>query len=134
MLKSIYFLPYSSLNDIESETILGFSFISDVSVAMGSGTALAIDAADVTLMDNNLNKLLWIVRDLGRSVIWTIIQNVVFSLLVKLIVVAFAVAGHASLWVAVGSDVGTLLLVTLNGTKLISSSPRIEKAKLDDKS
>lgn len=100
---------------------------------MGSGTALAIDTADITLMDNNLKKLLWIVRDLGRSVIWTIIQNVVFSLLVKLIVVGFAVAGHTSLMVAVGSDVGTLLLVTLNGTKLISSSPRIdEKAKLDD--
>jgi len=101
--------------------------VADVSVAMGAGTALAIDAADITLMDSNLVKLNWIVSDLGRRVIWTIIENVAFSLLVKLIVVGFAITGRASLWGAVLSDIGTLLAVTLNGTKLITSSPKKEK-------
>lgn len=96
---------------------------------MGSGAARAIDSSDITLIDSDLNKLLWLVRDVGRSVVWTIIENVAFSLFVKLAVLGFALAGYASLWVAVGSDVGTLVLVTLNGTRMLSLAPRQEKAK-----
>ena len=99
---------------------------------MGSGAALAIDSSDITLIDSDLNKLLWLVRDVGRSVVWTIIENVVFSLLVKMVVVGFALAGYASLWVAVGSDVGTLVLVTLNGTRMLSLAPRQEDTKQSD--
>lgn len=110
-----------------TKSFFSLSVYSDVSVAMGAGAALAIDAADITLMDSNLVKLNWIVSDLGRRVIWTIIENVAFSLLVKLIVVGFAITGRASLWGAVLSDIGTLLAVTLNGTKLITSSPKKEK-------
>ena len=64
----------------------------------------------------------------GRRVVRTIIENVAFSLIVKAIVLAFAVAGRASLWAAVGSDLGSMLVVTLNGTKLLSASDE-EKTK-----
>jgi len=103
--------------------------LADVSVAMGEGAALAMDTADVTLMDSNLNKLLYTLR-MGRRVIRTIVENVTFSLAVKAIVGGFAFAGRASLWAALASDVGAMLVVTLNGMKLLPSSKKVKKNDL----
>mmetsp|Transcript_38298 Transcript_38298/g.78048 ORF Transcript_38298/g.78048 Transcript_38298/m.78048 type:complete len:459 (+) Transcript_38298:549-1925(+) len=103
--------------------------LADVSVAMGEGAALAMETADVTLMDSNLNKLYYIII-MGRRVIRTIIENVTFSLATKAIVAGFTFAGKASLWAAIASDVGAMLIVTLNGMKLLPSSRRVRENEL----
>ncbi|KAL3916554.1 MAG: hypothetical protein SGILL_005124 [Bacillariaceae sp.] len=90
----------------------------DVGVAMGAGAALAMETADVTLMDSNLSKLCYSIN-MGARVINKIKQNVAFSLIVKFIVLGFALAGRASLWGAIASDVGAMILVTLNGMALL---------------
>merc|ERR1712150_124323 len=95
----------------------------------GEGAALAMATADVTLMDSNLKKLLFIIR-MGRRVVRTIIENVVFSLVVKAIVMGFTFAGKASLWAAIASDVGAMLIVTLNGMKLLPSSRKVKENDL----
>ncbi|KAL7547302.1 hypothetical protein ACHAWF_010623 [Thalassiosira exigua] len=92
--------------------------LADVSVAMGEGAALAMETADITLLDSNLNKLLYILR-MGRRVIRTIVENVAFSLIVKALVMGFTFAGKSSLWAAIASDVGAMLIVTLNGMKIL---------------
>lgn len=99
--------------------------LADVSVAMGEGAALAMETADVTLMDSNLEKLLYTIL-MGRRVLRTILENVVFSLVVKAIVMGFAFSGRATLWAAIASDVGAMLLVTLNGMKLLPSSRKVK--------
>jgi Cd2+/Zn2+-exporting ATPase len=91
---------------------------SDVGVAMGAGAALAMETADVTLMDCNLSKLCYSIK-MGKRVIHKIKQNVTFSLIVKFVVLGFALAGKASLWGAIASDVGAMILVTLNGMSLL---------------
>lgn len=91
---------------------------SDVGVAMGTGAALSMETADVTLLDSNLEKVEFSIR-LGRRVTAKIIQNVIFSLLVKIIVLAFAIEGKAQLWAAIASDVGAMLVVTLNSMMLL---------------
>jgi Cd2+/Zn2+-exporting ATPase len=95
--------------------------LADVSVAMGEGAALAMDTADITLMDSDLNKIIYIIR-MGQKVSRTIIENVVFSLVTKAIVMGFTVAGRVSLWAAIATDVGAMLIVTINGMKLLPSS------------
>ena len=95
----------------------------DVSVAMGEGAALAMETSDVTLMDSDLRKLHYIIN-MGRRVIHTIGVNVTFSLLVKALVGGFMLAGRSSLWAAIGSDVGAMLVVTLNGMRLLPSSKK----------
>ena len=92
---------------------------------MGEGAALALETADITLMHSNLNELLYTIRT-GRRVIRTIAENVIFSLTVKAIVMGFAFAGKASLWAAITSDVGAMLIVTLNGMKLLPSSKQFK--------
>ena len=97
--------------------------LADVSVAMGEGAALAMETSDVTLMDSDLRKLHYIIH-MGRRVIRTIAVNIVFSLLVKGLVGGFMLAGRGSLWAAIASDVGAMLLVTLNGMRLLPSSKK----------
>ena len=97
--------------------------LADVSVAMGEGAALAMETSDITLMDSDLRKLYYIIH-MGRRVIRTIAVNIVFSLLVKGLVGGFMLAGRGSLWAAIASDVGAMLIVTLNGMRLLPSSKK----------
>ncbi|KAK1743389.1 cadmium/zinc-transporting ATPase [Skeletonema marinoi] len=99
--------------------------IADISVAMGEGSALALETADATLMGSDLNKLLFIVN-MGPLVTRRIVENVVFSFVVKAIVVGLTFAGKAALWEAIVSDVGAMLIVTLNGLRLLPSKSESE--------
>ncbi|KAG7346359.1 heavy metal translocating P-type ATPase [Nitzschia inconspicua] len=95
----------------------------DIGVAMGAGAALAMESADVTLIDSNLVKLSYSVK-MGKRVIRKIKQNIAFSLVVKFLVLGFALANKANLWAAISSDVGAMLLVTLNGMSLLPRAGR----------
>ena len=106
--------------------------IADISVAMGEGSALALETADVTLMGSDLSKLLFII-DMGPRVTQRIVENVVFSFVVKAIVVGFTFGGKASLWGAIISDVGAMLLVTLNGLRLLPSKSEFKVKETEKK-
>eukprot|EP00536_Pseudo-nitzschia_multiseries_P007129 jgi/Psemu1/194836/e_gw1.163.102.1 len=94
-----------------------------VGVAMGAGAALAMETADVTLMDSRLTKLIYSIR-MGKRVIQKIRENVVFSILVKLLVLGLTVTNHVGLWAAIGSDVGSMIAVTLNGMALLPEAKK----------
>jgi len=96
--------------------------VADVGVSMGDGAAaLAMEISDVTLMDSNLSKLLYVIN-MGTRVVRTIQENIAISLLSKLLVVCLTFAGKMTLFGAIASDVGVMLLVTLNGMKLLPGS------------
>ena len=89
----------------------------NVGIAMGAGgTALAVEAADVALMSNNLAKIPEMV-ELGRFCRRVVAKNITFSVVLKLAIVIAALAGKASLWMAVLADVLGLLFVVLNGLR-----------------
>jgi len=94
--------------------------VADVGVAMGEGASLAMEMSDVTLMDSNLSKLLFSMK-LGAKVITTVKENIAFSILVNLIAIVLTFMGKMTLLWAIVSDVGVMLLVTLNGMKLLSN-------------
>lgn len=102
----------------------------DIGVAMGVGAALAMETADVTLLDSNLKKLLYVLN-MGRRVLFVIKQNVIFSLAVKLLVLGFTVVGKVELWAAIVSDVGAMLCVTINGMRLLPHR-KIDMVKMGD--
>ena len=88
-----------------------------VGVAMGgAGSAQALEAADVALMADSLHELPFAVR-LSRFARRLIVANVTISIGVKLAFMLLALAGLASLWMAVLADMGVSLLVTLNGMR-----------------
>jgi Cd2+/Zn2+-exporting ATPase len=90
----------------------------DVGIAMGAGTAQAMQTADVVLMQDDLRRVPVALRvaRLNRSVVK---QNIALSLGLKLAFLALAVPGFATLWLAVAADVGATVLVTLNGMRML---------------
>ena len=91
----------------------------DVGVAMGvAGTHAAIETADVALMADDLRALSYVVR-LGRAALRTVKVNVAIALGLKLAFMALAVAGVATLWMAVVADLGASLIVVANGLRLL---------------
>jgi Cd2+/Zn2+-exporting ATPase len=90
----------------------------DVGIAMGEGTAQALETADAVLMANGLNKLPLVLK-LGRAAMRTIWFNIAFSIGLKAIVFVLVLTGSASMWAAVLADVGASLIVTLNGMRLL---------------
>eukprot|EP00956_Cyclotella_meneghiniana_P026810 scaffold58905_cov66-Cyclotella_meneghiniana.AAC.1 len=91
----------------------------DVGVAMGQGAALALEMSDITLMDSDLNKLLFSMR-MGSKVITTVKENIVLILITNATAVGLIFAGKMTLLLAIACDIGAMLLVTLNGMKLLS--------------
>lgn len=98
----------------------------DVGVAMGAGAALAMETADVTLMDSHLTKLSYSIS-MGKTVIRKIRQNVVFSIFVKLVVLGLTVVGMVGLWAAIASDVGSMIIVTLNGMSILPKKRKVKE-------
>jgi len=80
---------------------------------------MAMEMSDVTLMDSNLTKLSYVIG-MGRRVLRTVKENIVISLVGKLVVVGLTFFGKMTLLLAIASDVGVMLIVTLNGMKLLS--------------
>jgi len=90
-----------------------------VGIAMGAaGTDTALETADVALMADDLGKLPFAVR-LSRRARGIIRQNVALSLGIKGVFLVLAVAGVATLWMAVFADMGASLIVTFNGMRLL---------------
>ena len=97
---------------------------SSVGFAMGAaGTDVALETADVALMQDDLPKLAEAVR-LSRSAEGFIKQNVAVSILIKGLFVLLAPFGLVALWLAVLADMGTSIAVTLNGLRLFREGTR----------
>ncbi|MBO9336238.1 MAG: cation-translocating P-type ATPase [Roseiflexus sp.] len=99
-----------------------------VGIAIGAahgGTNQAMESADVTLMSNDLRRLPF-VFELARATRRTIMVNVAFSIAVKAVFLVIVAAGWSTMWMAVFADMGTSLLVTLNGLRLLGFRPKTE--------
>ncbi len=89
----------------------------DIGIAMGgSGSAQAMETADVVLMAGDIHKLPFAIK-LSAFANRLVRQNISFSLGSKLLVAVIALFGYAPLWLAVLADMGVSLLVTMNGLR-----------------
>jgi Cd2+/Zn2+-exporting ATPase len=88
-----------------------------------AGSDTALETADVALMNDDLTQIP-LLLDLGRRTMSIIRQNVAASIGIKAAVLVAAVAGHATLWMAVFADTGVSLLVIANGLRLLGTPGR----------
>lgn len=90
-----------------------------IGFAMGNaGTDTALETADVALMEDNLTKISLFVK-ISRKTSNILIQNIVFSILVKFVFFGLALVGLATLWMAVFADMGASLIVVMNGLRIL---------------
>lgn len=89
----------------------------DVGIAMGgAGSDAAIEAADVVLMTDEPRRLPTAIR-IARKTRRIVMQNIVFALGVKGVILILGAFGIATMWEAVFGDVGVALIAILNATR-----------------
>lgn len=91
----------------------------DVGIAMGAaGSDATLETADVALMADELLKVPYAFR-LSQAAVRNIKANLAISLALKLGFVIAAVAGVATLWMAILADTGASVIVIANALRLL---------------
>lgn len=91
----------------------------DIGISMGGiGTSSAIEASDVVIMTDELNKLLEAIS-ISKRTNKIIKQNLIFAIGVKLLILLLSLLGAADMWEAVFADVGTTLITIFNTIRIL---------------
>ena len=90
----------------------------DVGAAMGSGADAAVEAADVVFMQSRVSAVPAALH-LSRETMKIAMENVVFALGIKAVVMIAGFAGYASMWAAVFADSGVAALCVLNSVRML---------------
>lgn len=98
-------------------------------LAMGGGTDVAIETADVGLLRDRLLAVPDAIR-LARKTRSTIIVNIVLAVGLKLVFLVLAVFGITNLWTAIIADTGATILVTINALLLFWTFKPAEDASI----
>ncbi|HET7866610.1 MAG TPA: heavy metal translocating P-type ATPase [Burkholderiaceae bacterium] len=100
----------------------------DIGFAMGAaGTHTAMEAADIVIMNDDLQRLPETLR-LSRRTHHVLVQNIAIALGIKAVFLGLAVFGTASMWMAVFADMGASLLVVFNGLRLLRGAQGVVQA------
>ena len=90
---------------------------SDVGIAMGQfGSAAAVEAADVVVMNDDLTKIPTTIK-LAQQTYHLAMQNMVFVIAVKALILLLGALGYANIWLAILGDVGLCVLAVLNAMR-----------------
>ena len=91
----------------------------DIGIAMGAlGSDAAIEAADVVLMDDDPVKIAQ-AMGISRKCIRIVKENIVFAMGVKAVCLILSALGLANMWLAIGADVGVMILAVLNAIRCL---------------
>ncbi|AUN24287.1 cadmium-translocating P-type ATPase [Clostridium botulinum] len=93
--------------------------MSDIGVSMGGlGSDAAIEASDLVLMSDEPSKLVDAIKIARKThkIVW---QNIIIVLIIKFAVLALAVMGKSTMWMAVFADVGVALIAVINALRIL---------------
>jgi len=91
----------------------------DIGISMGAlGSDAAIEASDIVLMTDEISKVAEVLK-IAKKTRKIVIQNIVFSIGIKLVFLALGAIGEASMWQAVIADVGVMILAVLNSLRIL---------------
>ncbi|WP_068986644.1 MULTISPECIES: heavy metal translocating P-type ATPase [Lysinibacillus] len=90
-------------------------------IAMGEGTDVALETADVVLMKNDLSKIAYAVR-LSRKMQRIVKQNIIFSIGIIVLLIASNFLQIVDLPLGVIGHEGSTILVILNGLRMLNKN------------
>jgi Cd2+/Zn2+-exporting ATPase len=89
----------------------------DIGIAMGGvGSDAAIEAADVVIMTDEPSKIATAIK-IAKKTRRIVMQNIIFALGVKAVLLVLVALGLGTMWEAVFGDVGVTLLAVLNSMR-----------------
>lgn len=93
----------------------------DIGIAMGGlGSDVAIEAADVVIMDDKISKVSLAIK-LSKRTMTIVFQNIIFALGVKTLFLICGALGFVTMWGAVFADVGVTLIAVLNSLRALQT-------------
>lgn len=93
----------------------------DIGIAMGGvGSDAAIEAADVVIMTDEPSKIASAIK-IARKTRHIVMQNIIFALGIKVILLVLIALGLGTMWEAVFGDVGVTLLAVLNSMRAMKT-------------
>ncbi|NLF48223.1 MAG: cadmium-translocating P-type ATPase [Acholeplasmataceae bacterium] len=97
----------------------------DIGVSMGSASDLAIEVADIIIMNNDIRLLEKAIR-IAKKTRLIATENIVLSMIVKLMFLALSAAGLMWMWLSIFADVGIALLCVLNALRIVYQKKYLE--------
>ena len=93
--------------------------ISDIGIAMGGiGSDSTIEAADIVLMTDELEKIVEAIN-LSKRTMKIVKQNIIFAIFVKILVLILSACGISTMWEAVFADVGVSIIAIINALRVL---------------
>ncbi|WP_392485954.1 heavy metal translocating P-type ATPase [Haloimpatiens sp. FM7315] len=92
---------------------------SDIGIAMGAlGSDAAKESSDIVLMTDDLSKIDTVIN-ISKFTRKVVVQNIVFALGIKMLVLILSALGFANMWEAAFADVGVALIAILNSMRVL---------------
>ncbi|EQB86136.1 Cd2+/Zn2+-exporting ATPase [Clostridium punense] len=93
----------------------------DIGIAMGGvGSDAAIEAADVVIMTDEPSKIATAIK-IAKKTRTIVMQNIIFALGIKAIILVLVAVGVGTMWEAVFGDVGVTLIAVLNSMRAMKT-------------
>lgn len=91
----------------------------DIGIAMGAlGSALAIEAADIILLEDELPKIVDAIK-ISKETLRVVNQNIAFAIAVKVTIVLLALVGYFGMWEAIVAEVGVVFAAIMNAVYVV---------------
>ena len=91
---------------------------SDIGIAMGAvGSDAAIEASDIVLMKDDLRGIS-VAKTIAKKTMIIVFQNIIFSIIIKVLILVLSALGITNMWFAVFGDVGVSILAVLNAMRV----------------
>ncbi|MEJ9211252.1 cation-translocating P-type ATPase [Bacillus smithii] len=101
----------------------------DLGIAMGKGSDSAIETADVVLMQDHLGKLPSAIA-ISKRVNRTIQLNIGLALGLKLVALLLTIPGWLTLWIAIMSDMGATIIITLISLSILMETKKEKQLEI----
>ena len=100
---------------------------SDIGIAMGGvGSDAAIEASDIVLMKDDLRGIP-LAKRIAKKTMAIVLENILFSIAVKVAILILSACGLTNMWVAVFGDVGVAVIAILNAMRVNSKYEKEKK-------
>ncbi len=90
--------------------------IADVSISMGSGSTLAIETSDIVIINNSLENVYKAIK-ISKSTMHTAYFNIVFSIVIKILILLISIFFNTNMLLAIFADVGVMVICVLNSMR-----------------
>ena len=80
------------------------------------GSAAAVEAADIILLEDDLPKIIDAIR-IAKETLHVVSRNIIFALIIKFFVLIFAAIGYFGMWEAILAEIVVMLMAIINAER-----------------